>query len=127
MRIAATIELPYEVPSQNARDGQHWSARHRERKELTWRVRAALPPGGCPHGTRKRAVVIHAFRRRRITDRANLVGGAKALVDALVAAGVLVDDSDRWAAITYDQGLHMRAGYAVPTTVVSIYEIDEGT
>lgn len=125
MNLATTIVLAgYEVPSQNAREKAHWSAHRRERKALTWRVLAALAGVGCPHLGRKRHVAVIAMRRVRIRDSANLVGGCKALLDALVAAGVLRDDSDRWASIDYDQGLHRRAGFDQPTTVVRIYDLD---
>lgn len=125
MILATTLVLPgYEVPSQNVRDRRHWSADHRERKALTWRVHAALPADGCPHRGRRRTIEVLAYRRARIRDDANLRGGAKALLDALVAAGVLRDDSDRWMHAEYRQDLHRRAGYDQPTTVIRIYDLE---
>ncbi|HYE07688.1 MAG TPA: hypothetical protein VEL07_19370 [Planctomycetota bacterium] len=127
MNLAALLVIPFEVPSQNSTERRHWSGRAKERKELGWRVTAALPAGGCPHLGRKRFVEIVAYRAAWIRDAANLVGGSKTLLDALVAVGVLRDDSTKWVEVSYDQGLYRRAGYDQPTTVIRIYDLAEET
>jgi hypothetical protein len=125
MKLATVLVIGFEVPSQNRTDRRHWSACWKDRKRINWLLVAALPQAGCPHGGRRRRVEIIAYRRRLIADKANLIGGAKTLVDAIVGAGVLVDDSDRWAEITYDQALISKGGHDRPTTVIRIYDLDE--
>lgn len=127
MNLAGIIAIPFEVPSQNVTERRHWSARTKERDRLGWLLRAHLPAGGCPHGGRKRSLEIVAYRSAWIRDAANLVGGCKTLVDALVAADVLVDDGRKWVEIAYDQALYRRAGFDQPTTVIRIYDLHQGT
>lgn len=127
MNLAAIIVIPFEIPSQNVTERRHWSARAKERSELTWRLRAALPAGGCPHNDRKRVLEIVAYRSAWIRDAANLVGGCKTLLDALVGVGVLRDDSRSWVEVSYDQALYRKAGYDQPTTVIRIYDLGEET
>ena len=56
----------------------------------------------------------HYSGREREMDHANLVGGAKGMVDAMVRVGLLVDDSPKWFEAEYRQvrsdrsGLHVR-------------------
>jgi hypothetical protein len=40
---------------------------------------------------------------KRAYDNANLIGGAKAVVDVLVARGILKDDSPKWFEGIYQQ------------------------
>lgn len=88
------LRLPYRRPplSQNDRRG-HWAARHRIveqiRTDVGWLVKAAkIPP------LRRAVVQLHYQPRaagRRDPD--NLTATSKPCVDALVAAGVLADDT----------------------------------
>ena len=114
------LRLPLTIPSQNVRDRQGWRATHRDMQ--AWRmfvrahVRAARVQLPAPAGLRR--VHILSIRRQRITDRANLVGGCKTAVDALVREGLLRDDSDAFARITYAQEtLQGRQ----PQTIVTVY------
>lgn len=56
----------------------------------------------------------HYSGRQQEFDHANLVGGAKGMVDAMVRVGLLVDDSPKWFEAEYRQirsdrsGLHVR-------------------
>jgi hypothetical protein len=50
-----------------------------------------------------------SHRARLIDDDANLRGGAKECVDALVHAGMLIDDSNDLAYIRYEQARCKRA------------------
>ena len=61
------------------------------------------PLAFAPENGPRRHVAITSIRRRLITDDANLRGGAKGLVDALVHAGVIRDDDDKTVEITYEQ------------------------
>lgn len=99
------LRLPLTIPSQNVRDRWHWRGRHAEM--LNWHlvlrayVRASRTQLPAPVG--KRRVHIVSIRRQRCRDDANLRGGAKGLVDAIVRTGLLRDDSDAFARITYAQ------------------------
>lgn len=56
----------------------------------------------------------HYTGREREMDHANMIGGMKGPVDAMVRVGLLVDDSPKWFEATYLQvrsdrsGLHVR-------------------
>ena len=58
-------------------------------------------PSKPPLGTRV-TLEVHCFRWQK-TDRANLIGGCKALVDALVNEGFLTDDSETYLDDSYAQ------------------------
>jgi hypothetical protein len=98
---AACILRGWVVPSQNVTMRRHWSKNAKERKLLERWIRSII--GAQPVPMAKRWVHVHSVRSRRIADDANLRGGAKGLVDAIVAAGLLMDDSDQWAKIDYTQ------------------------
>lgn len=112
------------LPSQNVRERTHWATRRRQEKRWDRAIRWQT---GLEDGTtsRRRKVRIISFRRQRITDNANLVGGAKGLIDCLVRAGLLVDDSDRWAAISYEQGLRSDPRNPLPGADCIVVEITE--
>lgn len=97
-----TLVVSREVPSQNRRDRWHWRQRHQDTQIWEILLRAAvrqLPPR--PIG--KMRVHIASLRASLIHDDANLRGGAKGLVDALVRLGFLRDDSDEYAHLIYRQ------------------------
>lgn len=64
---------------------------------------------------RKRNVTFtrHYAGREREMDHANMVGGMKGAVDAMVRAGLLVDDSPKWFAAEYRQVRSDRSGLHV--------------
>jgi hypothetical protein len=99
---AITIVVQRTLPSQNVRDRWHWRTRHADRDAWRLLLRAAvrsLPrrPDGRMH------VTITSLRQALIQDDANLRGGAKGLVDALVGLGFIRDDSSRYVHIDYHQ------------------------
>jgi hypothetical protein len=96
------------LPSQNRRERAHWRARRRQEKSWDLSIRCQVSVEDTTT-SRRRAVKVISYRRQRITDCANLVGGAKGLIDCLVRAGLLVDDSDRWCSISYHQRLRSHA------------------
>jgi len=53
--------------------------------------------------TEHQNIYITSYRAQLITDSSNLVGGAKGLVDAMVHIGLMLDDSDEWVHISYEQ------------------------
>lgn len=74
----------------------------KQRDEWTWLVRAAslrLPrePRSARPSSKRRVTITRRYAGRcRLLDKDNLVGGCKALVDALVHEGVVHDDKPRW-------------------------------
>ena len=147
---ALRLVLMREVPSQNVRERTHWRAQRQE--VLRWSASAGLltdtqrvgvwssralslsPLPGSGHflyrhdtwtGHGKRTVRITSYRARRITDHANLVGGCKGLIDGLVRAGLLVDDSDQWIAAEYRQALRSAPDNPHPGKSCTVVEIDQ--
>jgi hypothetical protein len=100
-----SITIPYNVPSQNVRDRWHWSIRNRDKNLAVSLVRLHLSLADYRPSTLGAMVrvTITAYRKRRMSDAANLVGGAKGLVDALVTTGILTDDDTTHCSITYHQ------------------------
>ena len=95
------FSIPYNIPSQNTRDGWHWVAKHKDTKRCEGMVR--MQSRGIPKATGKRFVFVTSYRVQRFKDDANFRGGAKGLLDALTRAGLLLDDDDHNAAISYEQ------------------------
>lgn len=120
--MIARLHVNLVVQSQNVTDRLHWAQRNRLKKMWTaWILR--LTPQVTRPAAGKRAVTILSYRRRLITDHANLVGGAKLVIDAIRDAGLIVDDSDRWMVAAYHQELASRSPYPLDgreSTVISI-------
>jgi hypothetical protein len=72
-----------------------------------------------------RALHIISYRARRCSDTANLIGGAKACIDGMTDAGLLVDDRDSMARITYEQQVSSKSPTKKPHTVLIIEDIKE--
>lgn len=120
-----TIDLliPMEVPSQNVRERWHWSRQRREVKTWAKWFVFLRRNSDLDKATGKRLVKIHAFRRQRIKDEANLVGGCKGLVDGLVQAGLLVDDDRKNVTITYGQDVASKSPTRKPCTAIVIEDV----
>ena len=114
------FSIPFEVPSQNVCERRHWSARRKEQETLAILLRIHCPP--FKRVTAQRLVSIRAYRKRKCRDLANLIGGCKGLVDALVTAGLLVDDSEKWARFEYAQDLASVLKHKTPMTGITISE-----
>jgi hypothetical protein len=115
------VNIPYQIPSQNAREAVHGLKRKAHMDRLLKMCKSVIPQQTPVPEVR--ACVIHANRRRLIRDEANLVGGAKALVDCLVLCGVLWDDSIDFARISYGQSQIVSS--SEPSTTVTVWAIDE--
>lgn len=122
-----TLWIPLEIPSQNALKGRNWravaAATKRRRAAWAWACAAAMRKVGCPPAKGPRSLHIIAYRRQRCRDIANLIGGAKACIDGLVDAGLLVDDSDKLAEISYDQRALKRSPTKRACTQIIVGEI----
>ena len=96
MRRSLEVRVPGHPPGGNALHRmQHWQVR-KVRDE--WRQAAFIlaldaRPGEWAPLDRASVAVYWRFRVRRKRDLDNLVAGLKPLLDGLVDAGVLVDDS----------------------------------
>lgn len=101
--LPATVVIVYNVVSQNVRERWHWSKQRREVTMLTNLL--TFSTRLLPRATGHRWVSIKAYRKVRIADRANLVGGCKSLCDAIVRCGVVKDDKDALATFAYDQAV----------------------
>lgn len=96
------IVIYQRIQSQNTFHGAHWRLKDSDRKNWIIRLLCAIGPRYKP-GTMQVKMKIVSYRNKLILDKANLIGGAKGLVDAIVNVGLLYDDSDKYADITYKQ------------------------
>lgn len=119
------IHLPIQVSGQNKRERWHWAQQRREVSMWTARAGYAFLAQGLPPATGKRHVSITSYRKQRFRDEGNLVGGCKGLIDGLVRAKVLVDDSTKWATFEYRQDLASNSplGRGVPCTSIQIEDV----
>jgi hypothetical protein len=124
-----TITIPLEIPSQNVTSqGRDWRMRalQTKKRRTAWRIhaQAEMMRQRIPRATGQRALHVVAYRRRRCSDIANLIGGAKACVDGLVDAGLLTDDRDTAARITYEQRLASEHASKRPCAVLTITDLN---
>jgi hypothetical protein len=96
------MELPIGSPSQNAMSGNKGSmaaraAYRKLRDNYCLFIRTFARQLSIPHATARRRIrfVRYYMGRSQPYDLANLIGGAKALVDALVLEGQLLDDDEK--------------------------------
>jgi hypothetical protein len=121
------ITIPLEIPSQNATGkGRTWRARAAATKRVrtAWRYHClvAMAQVCAMKATAFRSLHIIAYRKQRCADIANLIGGAKACVDGMVDAGLLVDDRDTMARITYEQHAAGKSPNRRPCTILTVTE-----
>lgn len=90
-----SIRIPQASPSQNQFAWSNWRVAHKSKAEWAMRIRCAPGFLAIPKATGRRRLTIERIGWRKL-DPLNLLGGAKGLVDCLVQAGLLVDDSEQW-------------------------------
>lgn len=122
--MISTYSIPLETPSQNVTDRMHWRARSKLKGQWLYRILAACGGMHSPLMIRKRVEIL-AYRKRLITDRGNLIGGCKLVVDAIRDAGLIFDDSDKWATIDYRQELASKSPTGRACTYITIESQDE--
>jgi hypothetical protein len=124
VRLIGTMTIPGRTESANRLESM--SLRQRMAYKRQWREDAfksaliSFPAGyrflkptpislkpPFPEEWVKRKVVITGYRKR-LCDRQNFARGCKPVLDGLVDAGVLVDDSEKWLDDEYKQ---VQAGY----------------
>lgn len=89
-----TVPLPYKRPPLNANQRLHWAARARTVKEIRQAAALALKAAGVPPCARVKVRLVWAVsdpNRRR--DPSNVMPTQKAVVDGMVDAGVVPDDT----------------------------------
>ena len=96
--MSDTIKIPSKIESRNVIDRLHWAAKSRLRKVYQLFIRQEMS-----HYRLKKAepgekfiLELTTFRKRRIGDHDNLVGGAKQMIDALVHEGFIWDDDTKF-------------------------------
>ena len=93
------------IVSQNKRDKMHWAQKSKDRDDWASRICVMVYQTGAQEYLRpkgKRLVRVVSYRKR-LCDIANLIGGAKGLIDALTRSRLIVDDSPQWMDATYVQ------------------------
>jgi len=83
----------------NQRNKWHWAKRARETKDWRLLVRAACGLPGTGEVQGKHRVTITMYRKR-LQDPDNATASVKPVLDALVAWGWLVDDSNEYVDLT---------------------------
>lgn len=92
---------PLCTPSLNEWQRMHW----RDRVNLGDRMKVVARFVAQKHGPHPAEPARVEITRHSVgvLDQDNLVGGCKPLVDALVSAGLIVDDSPQWLSASYMQ------------------------
>jgi hypothetical protein len=104
-----TLVIDRDPPSQNTlpAKGRHGSsfAYARERDLWVMLFMVAARSAGVPRVAAPRRVTFtrRYSGRKQLRDHANVIGGMKPVVDAMVRAGLLVDDSPEWFEAYYRQ------------------------
>jgi Holliday junction resolvase RusA-like endonuclease len=124
------LHIPVEIPSQNSTgQGRTWQARaaNTKRTRNLWRTwtMVEMRRAGVVRADGPRSLHIIAYRTQRCADIANLIGGAKACIDGMTDAGLLVDDRDSLARITYEQQVASKSPTKKPHTALVIEDIKE--
>lgn len=122
-KLPAVFELPRRLKSQNKTTYSHWKVHHLDKQAWTKLVGHILRP--C-HGlqlpwSRWSLTRLYSGREREM-DFANLVGGAKPLIDTLTDYQVIVDDAPTYFSCDYSQE---RGGRSM--TVLTLLEIGDAT
>lgn len=104
-----SILLPLEPPSQNDPVSTNRGAARHEYAKLRLHYQILLQNSrqalGIPVARRRRRVTLTRLysKHGRKYDRGNLVGGCKILLDAIVRAGLIVDDREEYVEDHYRQ------------------------
>jgi hypothetical protein len=102
---AVEIHLPVVSHNVLRRKYRNPHAYRKLRNDYGWALKAANAASKLGQATGPRRVLIIRLMGKGAQrfDPDNLAGGAKPLVDELVTLGVLIDDTDAAATITYSQ------------------------
>ncbi len=104
--LTLPVELRFDrqVLSQNQTSYAHWSRHHKDKKDWISRVSTiGRTLVGRRFGYSRWRLVRRYCPPKREYDHANLVGGAKPLIDCLVDCGIIPDDKPAHFFCDYDQ------------------------
>ena len=92
------ITLPVSINTRNKLDKMHWSARHHLKKTYSLLVRNQMKLNKVTEASPGDVyeLSILTFRKYRIRDHDNLVGGCKQLLDALSSEAFIWDDDTKY-------------------------------
>jgi hypothetical protein len=113
-----TLEIDRDAPSQNLRlvnkgPGRFAYSKERDLWVMLFMV-AARSAGVSRVAAPRRVTLTRRYSGlKKLRDHANVIGGMKPVVDAMVRAGLLVDDSPRWFEGHYHQERVTRGGGTV--------------
>lgn len=113
--VPVTIVIARTVPSLNASMWRHRSVYTKERDFWKALIRVQLVPRREPPDHPVRCTILSL--RMRLLDYDDLVGGAKAIPDALKRLGYIHDDSPQWFKCDYRQE---KAPKALRCTTISL-------
>lgn len=91
-----TIRLPYTTPPLTSNQRLHWRSEYAIKKALRQAVTLAARAQNIPPLESAHIVLVYTPRDRRRRDSHNLVPSVKVAVDALVALGILKDDTPEY-------------------------------
>lgn len=121
--LPAVFELPKRISSQNKTTYSHWKIHYRDKQDWMRLVGTILSP--C-HGLRLEQSCWSLTRlyggREKEMDFANLVGGAKPLIDCLTEYEVIVDDAPTYFTCRYSQE---RGGHSM--TILTLEGLSHAT
>ncbi len=103
-----TLTIPKgDLPWINSNDRKHWRVKARETKAWHYAVDRAIGRHGRPPTYTYRVLITATIHKTRLGrwDSGNLYPTVKAIVDALVVDGLLIDDSNE-----YVEGPNLRPG-----------------
>lgn len=139
MRLLKEAYLPIEIKSQNAFQWSHWRKYAGYKNRLFKTLRLFLGSGDiseeeytveagqlkkhrkvCKREKRRVEIIRIKKQGQRDFDDANLRGGAKPIPDGLKEFGWLVDDSNEWVHVDYDQKTQKEMN-CPPGAVVRVY------
>tara|TARA_Y100000401_G_scaffold38325_1_gene28928 strand:+ start:18757 stop:19122 length:366 start_codon:yes stop_codon:yes gene_type:complete len=84
------------IKSRNVIDKLHWAAKGRLRDEYILLIKSEMVRKKIPKADKDRCYTLEIVSwRKRLLDYDNLVGGCKQLIDAMVHAGFIYDDSNK--------------------------------
>tara|TARA_Y100000401_G_C8308839_1_gene218509 strand:- start:311 stop:676 length:366 start_codon:yes stop_codon:yes gene_type:complete len=85
------------IKSRNVIDKLHWAAKRRLRDEYILLIKSEMVNQNIPKADKNKFYTLEIVSwRKRLLDYDNLVGGTKQLIDAMVHAGFIYDDSPKY-------------------------------
>lgn len=119
-----SFAIPVEPPSQNVissnRGAGRWKYKAIRDEFEQWLDAKARKVGISKATGRRRVHILRQYGSRgKVRDRGNLIGGCKPLLDAMISAGMIVDDAPQWIEDHYEQERASQGG-----VVITVEELD---